>query len=162
PNLTYYVDPSLHANQLYIRGDGGLLQLREDPNAPGEFLATDAPEFGTGAGGTLMRLTGAPSINADDMVLTAVTPTSDDALVPHQPGYFRNPLPMSDGTLLAVHTAATGQLQNLGNTAAPNWSYQYRLKILTKQGSFFAPVVSLTAGISKSVSWWTPDTLASY
>ena len=161
-NLTYYVSPTLHANQLYIRGDGGLLQLREDPNVPGDFLATDAPEFATGAGGTLMRLTGAPSINAEDMVLTAVTATGNDAQVPQQTGYFRNPLPMSDGTLLAVHTGATGQLQNLGNTAAPNWSYQYRLKILTKQGNFFAPIANLTAGIQKNVSWWTPDTLASY
>ncbi|HEY2386202.1 MAG TPA: hypothetical protein VGK30_04515 [Candidatus Binatia bacterium] len=162
PNLTYYVDPSLHANQLDIRGDGGLLQLREDPRVPGDFLATDAPEFGTGAGGTLMRLTGAPSINAEDMTLTAVTPTGNDAQVPQQTGYFRNPLPMTDGTLLAAHTTATGQLQNVGSTAAPNWSYQYRLKILSKQGAFYAPLASLTAGIQKSVSWWTPDTLASY
>ena len=44
------------------------------------------------------------------MVLTAVTPTDDDAQVPQQTGYFRNPLPMSDGTLVAVHTPATGQL----------------------------------------------------
>src|SRR5207248_1806650 len=30
-NLTYFVNPNLHANQLYIRGDGGLFHLREDP-----------------------------------------------------------------------------------------------------------------------------------
>jgi hypothetical protein len=35
---------------------------------------------------------------------------------------------MSDGTLIAVHTEATGALANLGSTASPNWSYQYRLK----------------------------------
>ena len=162
PNLTYYVPPELHANQLRIGGDGGLLQLREDPTHPGDFLATNAPEFGTGAGGVLLRLTGAPSINPESMVLTAVTPTSASAQVPEQTGYFRNPLPMSDGSLIAVHTAATGQLTNLGTTQAPNWSYQYRLKLLTQQGGFFAPSASLTAGIQKSLSWWTPDALASY
>jgi Hydrazine synthase alpha subunit middle domain len=162
PNLTYYVDPSLHANRLNIRGDGGLFHLREDPVVPGDFLATYAQEFGTGNGGTLMRLTAAPSINADDMVLTAVTPTSADAQVPQQTGYFRNPLPMSDGTLIAVHTPATAGLTNLGSTAAPNWSYQYRLKRLTRQGSFWAPAENLTGGIQKSLSWWTPDTLASH
>jgi hypothetical protein len=161
-NLTYYVDPSLHANQLSINGSAGLFHLREDPLVPGDFLATYAQEFGTGTGGTLMRLTGAPSINADDMVLTAVTPTDDDAQVPQDTGYFRNPLPMSDGTLVAVHTPANGELTNLGSTAAPNWSYEYRLKILTGQGNFFAPAANLTGGIQKNLSWWTPDVLASY
>ena len=63
-------------------------------------------------------IVGAPRINPADMVLAAVTPTTADALVPEQTGYFRNPLPMSDGTLIAVHTAATGGLTNLGSTAA--------------------------------------------
>ncbi len=154
-NLTYYVDPSLHANQLRIGGDGGLFELREDPTHPGDFLATHAPEFGTATGGTLMRLTGAPT-------LTAVTPTSADADVPTATGYFRNPLPMSDGTLVAVHTPATGALTNNGSTASPNWSYQYRLKRLTLQGSFYAPASTVTSGITKSISWWTPDELASF
>jgi hypothetical protein len=162
PNLTYYVDPSTHANELRIGGDGGLFHLREDPTNPGDFLATNAPEFSTGSGGTLMRLTAAPSINADQMLLLAVTPTDDDAMVPEQTGYFRNPLPMSDGTIVAVHTPATGYLTNLGSTQSPNWSYQYRLKVLVPQGNFLAAGTPLTSGIQKSLSWWTPDVLASY
>jgi hypothetical protein len=161
-NLTYYVPENLHANRLRIGGDGGLFHLREDPTRPGEFLATRAPEFGTASGGTLMRLTGAPSINAESMVLAAVTPTGDDADVPADTGYFRNPLPLSDGTLVAVHTPATGPLTNDGSTSAPDWSYDYRLKKLTQQGAFFAPSASLTGGIVKTISWWTPDVLASY
>src|SRR5690606_20495793 len=109
----------LHANELYLRGDGGLFHLREDPTSPGDFLGVYAPEFGTATGGVLLRLTGAPSVNPEDMLLTAVTPTNDDADVPEDTGYFRNPLPMSDGTLVAVHTAATGPLVNLGSTAHP-------------------------------------------
>ena len=161
-NLTYYTDPSTHANQLRIGGDGGLFHFREDPTHPGEFLATQAQEFSTGTGGTLMRLTAAPSINADNMLLTAVTPTSANAMVPQQTGYFRNPLPMSDGAVIAVHTAATGSLTNLGSTQSPNWSYQFRLKKLTTQGSFLAAGTPLTNGIMKNLSWWTPDVMASY
>lgn len=162
PNLTYYVPPSLHANELRISGSAGLFHLREDPVVPGDFLTTYAQEFGTGTGGTLMRLTAAPSINADDMLLTAVTPTGDDAQVPQATGYFRNPLPLSDGTIVAVHTPASGYLVNLGSTQSPNWSYDYRLKQLTPQGSFFAAGTPLTNGIQKNLTWWTPDVLASY
>lgn len=163
PNLSYYVPESLHANRLRIGGDGGLLHFREDPTHPGDFLATNAPEFATASGGTLMRLTGAPSVNAESMVLTAVTPSGAGAQVPQQTGYFRNPLPMSDGSLVAVHTAASGPLTNLGSTEAPNWSYAFRLKQLTLQAGFWAPGGTLTGGgIQRSVSWWTPDVLASY
>jgi len=161
-NLSYYVPAHLHANQLMLGGSAGLFHLREDPTHPGDFLATYSGEFGTGSGGVLLRLTGAPSINADDMVLTAVTETSASAQVPQETGYFRNALPLSDGSLVAVHTAATGDLTNTGSTPAPSWSYQYRLKKLTQQGGFWAPSASLTAGIQKNLSWWTPDVLASY
>ncbi|MEO8083161.1 MAG: DNRLRE domain-containing protein [Ardenticatenales bacterium] len=162
PNLSYYVPENLHANRLMLRDSGGLLHLREDPRHPGEFLTTYAPEFGTASGGTLMRLTAAPSINADNMVLTAVTPSNADAQVPQATGYFRNPLPMTDGTLVASHTAADGQLSNLGSTEAPNWSYAFRLKTLQLQGGFYAPAANLTNGIHRAVSWWTPDVLASF
>jgi hypothetical protein len=163
PNLSYYTSPNLHANRLRIGGDGGLLHFREDPTRPGDFLTTNAPEFATASGGTLMRLTGAPSVNAESMVLTAVTPSGADAQVPAQTGYFRNPLPMTDGSLVAVHTPASGPLTNLGSTAAPNWSFAFRLKQLTLQGGFWAPGAALTgSGIQRTVSWWTPDVLATH
>ena len=161
-NLSYYTPQEFHANQLYIGGDGGLFHLREDPTHPGDFLATRAPEFGTASGGTLMRLTGAPTLNADQMVLTAVTPTSHDADVPADTGYFRNPLPLADGGLVAVHTPATDQLTNAGSTAAPAWTYAYRLQTLAPTGAFWAPSAALTDGIVRNVSWWTPDVLATY
>lgn len=162
PNLSYYTPPSLHANQTKLAGSAGLFHFREDPTSPGSFFSTYAQEFGTATGGTLMHLTGAPSVNPEDMVLTPITPTSSDAQVPQATGYFRNPLPMSDGMLIAVHTPATGYLTNLGGSTAPNWSYYFRLKQLTQQGSFWAPSANLTNGIQKSISWWTPDALATY
>lgn len=162
PNLTYFTPPSLHANQLKIAGSAGLFHPREDPLVPGDFLLTYAQEFGTASGGTLLRLTGAPSINPEDMVLTAVSPFGPGIEVPQQTGYFRNPLPMSDGTLIAAHTLASGQVQNEGSGASPSWNYDFRLKRLEHQGNFLVPAENLTAGIVKSLSWWAPDFLVTY
>ncbi len=163
PNLTYDVPPSFHANQLEIGGDGGLLHLREDPTHPGEYLATNAPEFGTGSGGVVLRLTGGtPGTNPDAMTLVAVTPTRNDAQVPQATGYFRNPLPLSDGTIVASHTGATGQLADTGTTQAPAWNYAFRLKQLQSNGAFLGAGATLTPGLSKSITWWTPDELASF
>ncbi len=167
PNLTYYTSDSIHANTLKLSGSGGLFHLREDPTHAGDFLATFAPEFGTASGGTLMRITGAPSVNPESMLLTAVTPTGYDSETPHyevpdETGYFRNPLPMTDGKLIAAHTAATGYASNLGSTEAPNWNYSFRLKLLQASGSFMAAGPALTGGIVKTLSWWTPDSQASW
>ncbi len=78
-------------------------------------------------------------------VLTAVTPTSHDADVPADTGYFRNPLPLADGGLVAVHTPATDQLTNAGSTAAPAWTYDYRLKICRTS----SPIFSRSARLSR-------------
>ncbi len=161
-NLSYYTPQSDHDNTLYLYGSAGLFHLREDPNHAGNFYATYATEFFTAAGGVLLKLTGAPSVNPDHMTLTAVTPTSNMAMVPQQTGYFRNPLPMTDGKLLASHTPATENLKNNGSTAAPNWSYAFRIKLLQQSGNTYAPVDTLTAGITKSLTWWTPDEAASW
>ncbi len=162
PNLSYFTPPSTHANTLYIAGSAGLFHLREDPTSPGDFFTTYAQEFGTASGGTLMHLTGAPSVNPEDMLLTAVTPGSADAQVPADTGWFRNPLPMSDGQLLAVHTAASGYVANEGSTAAPAWNYAYRIKELNAADGFYAAGAELTAGITKNLSWWTPDQMATW
>jgi len=162
PNLSYFTSPSLHANQTKIVGSAGLFHFREDPTSPGDFFTTYAQEFGTATGGTLMHLTGAPSVNPESMVLTPITPYGAGVQIPQDTGYFRNPLPMSDGMLIASHTVASGYLTNLGNTQAPNWSYYFRLKQLTPQGNFWVPAANLTGGIQKSMTWWTPDDLVSY
>lgn len=162
-NLSYYTPDAYHANTVKIGGDGGLFHLREDPNNPGDFLATVAPEFGTASGGTLMRITGAPSINPDQMHLYKVTPTNSGATpVPSSTGYFRNPLPLTDGQIVAAHTAATGQAANTGTTQAPNWNYSFRLKKLAASGPTMAAGELLTTGITKTLKWWTPDSLASW
>jgi hypothetical protein len=162
PNLSYFVPQSLHANDFYLGGSAGLFHLREDPTAPGDFLATHAPEFATASGGVLLRLTGAPNVNPEDMTLTPVTPSSDEASVPADTGYFRNPLPLGDGSVVAVHTAATGNLTNAGSTAAPDWTYDFRLTSLVASGNRLVADQLLTGGIVKNLTWWTPDQAAAY
>ena len=162
PNLTYFTPPELHANTFPLTGTGGVFHLREDPTHPGEFLTTHAPEFATASGGVILRLTGPAGMNADAMTLTPVTTPGTVATVPNDTGYFRNPLPLSDGTIVAAHTPATDQVMNLGTVEAPAWSYTYRLKQLTQVGAYRVPGEALTAGITKSVSWWTPDVLATH
>lgn len=161
-NLTYFTPDSFHANTLKTYGSAGLFHLREDPTTPGDFLSTNAQEFGTASGGTLIRISGAPSVNPEDMTLTAVTPTGNDMDVPADTGYFRNPLPLTDGSLLAVHTPATGYLENDGSTPSPNWNYSYRIKLLQTAGQWYAAGPTLTDGIVKTVTWWTPDEAASW
>ncbi|HYC55987.1 MAG TPA: hypothetical protein VEL28_13715 [Candidatus Binatia bacterium] len=160
PNLTYFTPPDTHDNTLMIQGSTGLFHSREDPTSPGDFYVTHAQEFGTASGGTLMHITGAPSVNPENMILSRVTPGDN---VPSATGYYRNPLPMSDGQLLAVHTPATGYAVNQGAVSAPDWNYDYRIKELGPTGGgFHEPIGDLTGGIVKNLSWWTPDSFATY
>lgn len=162
PNLSYITPAEFHANTFALTGTGGVFHLREDPTHPGDFLMTHAPEFATASGGVILRMTGQAGLNADAMTLTPVTTPGTVATVPNDTGYFRNPLPLSDGTIVAAHTAATDQVMNTGTVEAPAWSYAYRLKLLTAAGAYYVPGAPLTDGITKSISWWTPDALAAY
>lgn len=150
--------------------NSSMLQIREDPTKPGLFFGTSAPEFATHAAGQIMKLNGAPSDNPDLMGVTWVThpataSTRDDNQAPAtgHSGLYREPLPLSDGKLIAVHTAETRVDRNTGNTANPGSRYDFRLKLLQADASgYYSAGEALTAGISKSISYWDPDTLVSY
>lgn len=168
PNLTYLTPESFHANRFYLRGDGGLFQLREDPRNAGTFFATYAPEFSTDAAGMLLRVDGAPSANPDQMRLYPVThpdtysTQTDPAAIPNSTGHYRNALPMSDGTLVAVHSPTLGTDTNLGTSTAPRWSYAFRLKSMRAAGSYYVADQALTPGTPVTVSWWSPDELVTW
>lgn len=147
-----------------------LLQMREDPMQPGRFIGTSAQEFGTHAAGQLVSLDGAPTVNPDLMTVTHLTATATAfATEEGQPppathsGLYRDPLPLSDGRLLASHTSETRADRNEGSTEAPRSRYDFRLRLLTvdAQGVYRAGE-ALTPGIVKSVSWYDPDTLVSH
>lgn len=161
PNLTY-LPGGQRANTYQIGGDGGLFQIAESQTTPGLYYATNAAEFGTHAAGQIVTLTGAPTLNADQMVVTPITPpstrsTSDTPSADHS-GFSRDPLPLSDGRLVVAHAATTRQDANDGTTASPTSRYDFRLKLLAAgAGGYQQPGAALTDGISKTVRFWSPD-----
>ncbi len=104
PSLSNRTLPSNHANRLPVRREGGLFHLREEPRRPGSYIATAARESGSFTTGPLVRLSGAPTLNGDQMTVTALT--EGDAGDAMAGGRFRNPLPLADGRLLASHTSS--------------------------------------------------------
>lgn len=152
--LSDFTDDTLHANRKSIRGDGGLFHVREDPRLPGSYVAINAREFGSLTTNQIVRFSGAPTLNAEQMTVTDLTPPdTGSGLVG---GRYRNPLPLSDGGLIASHTpvaaADAAQLVDI------------RLKRLAVDGvtGLYSAGASLTGGIRKAVTWWDPDTLRSF
>ena len=141
--------------------------IKEDPTHPGRYFGIDCPEFGTHASGQIVSFDAAPNIHPSDIVVQYITArvtssTSDNPPAQHS-GLYRNPLPLSDGSLIAAHTSATQADSNIGTTNSPQSRYSYRLKSITDgpNGSRIAGS-TLTSGISKNIQYWSPDELISY
>jgi hypothetical protein len=143
-----------------------LLQIKEDPLSPGRYYGIDAPEFGTHAAGQVISLTATLTQSSDTIAVSYVTHRATsgacDANCANHSGLYREPLPMLDGSIVVVHTAETRQDQNIGTAANPLSRYDFRLKTITKSGAYWTPNMTLTAGISKTISYWDPDTLVTY
>jgi hypothetical protein len=140
--------PANHANRLAVRREGGLFHLREEPRRAGSYVATAARESGSFTTGPLVRLSGSPALNGDRMRVTALTESDPADAVAG--GRFRNPLPLSDGRLVASHTSAERPPEQ--GTPLPD----LRLRLLTRgAGGLYRAGAPLTAGIHASVSWWT-------
>jgi len=142
-------------------------QVREDPLAPGSYYGIDCREFDTHASGQILRIEGHPSQNADQMGVTYVThrDTADPTLNPssNHSGFYRNPLPLSDGELIAAHTANTRKEENLGTPAAPRSRFDFRLKLLVPgSNGYLRAGPALTSGIRKRVQYYDPFDLVTY
>ena len=137
------------------------LQIAEDPRHPGTYFGVDAPDFspggGTHASGQIVTLTGPPSLNPTGMVVSYITPKL--GVTPGPPGLFRNPLPMSDGTLLAAFTPGTGVDTNLGSASVPAPAYHFRLMTLVTNASSWTTNRFVTAGLTNPASYWDGATL---
>src|SRR4029079_16986385 len=88
---------------------GNLLQLKEDPLHPGTYYAVDAPEFTTHASGQVISLTAPPGLDADHIAIHYVThrDTESTTYTANHSGHYREAVPLSNGALIAVHTAQT-------------------------------------------------------
>lgn len=151
PNVDYFYNPGVSDNPTRIIN---CLQMKEDPVTPGRYIATEAPEFGTHATGRLFTFNAAPTVNPENTIINWITDTttlSVDPLV-NLTGRFRDPLPLSDGGLVAVHTPEPRE--DLGNGAS---IYTFRLRQLALVNGVWTPGALLTPGFSKTVWWWSPD-----
>lgn len=164
-SLSDFSVASLFANRTVLRSDGGIFHLREDPLHPGQYYGSNVREFGTAGANQIVRFTGAPSLNAETMVVTAITHpdtagfTADGGTpAANHSGMYRNPLPLSDGSLVSVHTSETRLDTNEGTRAAPRYRYQFRLKSMKASGSYFVADAALTPGTRKAIWYWDPDT----
>ena len=146
----------------------GTFQIREDPVTPGLYYAVDSVEFDTHASGQLLSFFAPPSQNADLIQIDYITPRStkfpsDPPAPADHSGHYRDPLPLSDGTLVAAHTAETREDDNIGTGANPQSRYDFRLKPLAEQpDGFYLPGTPLTGGIPATISYWDPDALVSW
>ena len=167
-------DPNVQ--ELYYFGNkpntntiNNFIQPRESITERGLFYGIDAPEFATHAAGQIVSIEGAPSINPDLMQLKYVTHRTTSSFTEdgtatnsNHTGLYRNPLPLSDGRLVAVHTPETRVDRNEGTGIAPRSRYDFRIKTLQLQNGQYVPGAVLTAGITNHLSWWSPDERLSY
>ena len=107
-----------------------MFQIREDPTRAGRYFGVDAPEFGTHASGKIVSLVAEPGRPADQIDVQYVS----------SQGLYRDPLPLANGTLLAVHT--------------PDSQFAFRIRSLNGE--------PLTNGIAANVTWWNPDSMSAY
>ncbi|WKZ57924.1 MAG: hypothetical protein QY326_04455 [Bdellovibrionota bacterium] len=162
-NVIEYYGQYSRVNQNSIEN---FFQIAEDAALPGRYYGVNAPEFGTHASGQLVYIDGAPSLPADQMQVTYVTHEdtagTDDTPSVHHIGMSRDPLPMSNGELIAAHAATTRQDTNIGTSSNPASRYDFRLKTFVPSGGVKIPGTTLTSGITKTLSFWSPDSLISF
>ncbi len=168
PNLVEFIDSvSGRTNPNPIQN---LFQIAEDPTQPGRYLGVEAPEFSTHASGQIVGLGGPPGLAADEMVVVYLTHPETATVVgegqtppAEHSGHYREPLPLADGSLVAVHTAETRAAANEGSRAFPQPRYDFRLKLLAENGAGYQVAgTPLTGGIVRRVEYWDPDVLVTW
>jgi hypothetical protein len=122
-----------------------------DPNTNGIYWGVDAPDFGMHGAGQIMTIAAPFGTNADFCYLSYITPKTNNG--PNAYGAYRNPMPMSDGTLVASFATNTPSLDsNIGTTTAPQSRFKFRLYDLKQSGPYWFADKALTPGLSNSPS----------
>jgi hypothetical protein len=123
------------------------------------YYGIDAPEFYSHGSGQVVALSAPPNQSAEtakvQYITHRVTRENTEQNKPadaNHSGHYRDPLMLSSGDLIAAHT-----FQTFGEYDPNKSVYDFRLRKLEKTGNVFKATTALTAGISKKVSWWNPD-----
>ena len=146
-----------------------LLQLTEDPTKPGTYYGVNIFGFDQHQAAQIVSVTAAPSLDPAQMLFTYITdkstvtsPFEGFPADPNHSGHYRNPLPLSNGKLLVVHTTEPHADRNQGSRANPVSRYSFRIKTMKKAGSVWVADSLVTTGITKTISYWDPDTLVNF
>jgi hypothetical protein len=144
-----------------------MFQITEDPRTNGLYWGVNAQDIsifgGNHAAGAIVTLRGPPSLNPTGMVVSLITPVNG-ANGPNSLGLFRNPLPMSDGSLIAAFTATPtsfnfGWDTNTGTASLPVSQYHFRLMTLQPSGSTWTTNQTITSGLTNVAIYWDGATL---
>ena len=164
PNVVEYYGQYPRFNENSIEN---MLQIKEDPTQAGYYIGTNAPEFQTHSGGQLVAMQAAPSDNPDEIGVVYLTHPDthapDNSPSADHSGFYRDPLPLSDGRIIAAHTSETRADTNTGSVANPGSRYDFRLKLLAPAGNGYLENSSpLTGGVVETITYWNPDVLVTY
>ncbi|MGJ8664310.1 MAG: hypothetical protein ACSHWU_11700, partial [Marinicella sp.] len=167
PNLDEFIANGSRPNQNSILN---VFQMDEDPNQAGRYVGIDAPEFATHAAGQLIAFD--LPVNADPSLVqvdymshesTRNTVADDETPPVQHVGFFRDPVNLMDGQLLAVHTGETRAANNDGTRANPQPRYDFKIKSLAVNGSNdWVPDNRLTELGDVTISYYDPDVLVTY
>lgn len=140
--------------------------IKESPVTPGLYIGTDAPEFATHSAGQILSMhLPAHQSPADPMITYMTHPDTRNFTAnpsSNHSGLYRNPVPLGDGQIIVSHTNQTNEDNNDGTLGNPTSRYDFRLRFLEKNGTYYRATTNLTNGISKNLSWWSPDNLTAY
>ncbi len=166
PNLIHYNNPANRgafgiesSNTNYLQN---FIQLTEDPRTPGLYWGVDAQDIsifgGMHASGQIITLTGGMGLNPTNMNISYIT-AKNSSIGPSSFGAYRNPLPMSDGQLVAAFTATPTSLNfgfdtNIGTSSAPLSNYHFRLRTLASSGTTWTANQFLTGGLTNVAVYW--------
>ena len=143
-----------------------MMQIAEDPTIAGRYIAVDAPEFATHASGQLFVIDAQVGANPDGIAPQYLTSRSTffTAPAPDHSGRYRNPVILANGVIIASHTVETGEDEEQGSLTAPDPRYDFRIKFIIDSGTpgVYRAGANLTAGITRTASYYTPDVLVTY
>ena len=167
PNLVEFIPDGSRPNQNSILN---VFQMVEDPNQAGRYYGIDALEFNTHAAGQLIAFD--LPVGADPSLVeveylshesTRDVVADGDVAPPEHVGFFRKPLRLNDGQLMAVHTAETRGAANDGTRANPLPRYDFTIKKLVQNvAGDWVPGDRLTQLGSVNISYYDPDVLVTY
>ena len=142
-----------------------LFEIREDPTTPGRYVGIDGVEFSMHHSGQIVAINAAAGgvlLNANSITVSYITdrqtasPYFTGASYPYNIGHFRDPLPLSDGSLLASFANTPGVETAPGPLPLPPAMYSFHLytmnAVLQNGATEYVPAASalVAGGIAKN------------